>query len=191
MTTYLLHGGMIKQENASNAAYFARIAKALPEGGTLLIVLFAAEEHRWPELFDMMKGYFASTNRSDITFIEATREGFLDEVRQADAIVIRGGETNRLLEALRSYGDLRAVFEGKLIAGSSAGAYAFGRYNYSRSGQRIRDGLALIEAKVLCHYMSEDPNERNADDAVALMESEHAELPLIVLRDSEWKEIIV
>ncbi len=192
MTTYLMHGGMLVIKSASNDAYFKRIADAVPEGGMVLVVLFAALESRWPELLEIMKGYIVSAAPDKhINFVQATKENFLNEVAAADAVFMRGGETNRLLEALRAYPNLKEAFDGKLVAGSSAGAYAMGTYNYSRSGNKLRDGLNLVPSRVLCHYESEDPKEANGAEALATMESEHQELPLIVLRDGEWKEFTI
>lgn len=192
MTTYLLHGGMLVTKNASNDAYFKRIADAVPEDGTILFVLFAAEEHRWPELFETMKGYVADAAQSKhITYVQASKAGFLDEVRKADVVVIRGGGTDRLLETLRAYPDLAGVFAGKLVAGSSAGAYAIATYNYARGGKKIRNGLGLYPSRVLCHFQSTDEKEYNGQEALATMESEHQELPLIVLHDCEWKEVTI
>lgn len=193
MTTYLLHGGMIfNVKNASNEAYFRRIAEAVPEGGTALIVLFAADEARWPEIFETMKSNLgAELGGKDIRYRLASREHFVEECRQSDAIVIRGGSTDRLIEALRAYSGLSDAWSGKLVAGSSAGAYALGTYNYDKGNRRIRDGLGFVPSRVLCHFESEDPKERNGEDALAIMESEHTELPLILLRDTQWKEIAV
>lgn len=192
MTRYLLHGGGLILKSEGNDSYFRTIVEAVPDGGTLLVVLFAATEDRWPELFENLKGYVAAqAGEKRIAYALATREHFVEEAGRADAILIRGGSTDRLIEALRAYNDLAAVFNGKLVAGSSAGAYAFGVYNYSRSGKKLRDGLGLVKAKVLCHYESEDPKEHNGADAVAVMEAEHPELPLITLRDAEWKELTV
>ncbi len=190
MTTYLLHGGMIfNVKNASNEAYFRRIAEAVPEGGTALIVLFAAEESRWAEIFETMKKHLdAGLGGKDINYRLASREDFIEECKEADAIVIRGGSTDRLIEALRSYEGLDHAWRGKLVAGSSAGAYALGTYNYDKGGKRIRDGLGFVPSRVLCHFESEDLKERNGAEALAIMESAHKELPLILLRDTEWQE---
>jgi len=191
MTTYLLHGGMLKDKNASNEAYFRRIVRGVPDGGTVLIVLFAATEDRWPELFEELKGAMeAQTEGKPLQFVCATKKRFVEEAKHADAIVIRGGSTDRLLDALRSYDDLGRVFAGKLVGGSSAGAYAIAAYNYDRSARECRAGFGLLPLRVICHY--ESPTSDGAGpEAVEIMNGDHADLPLLLLHDCEWKEYTV
>ena len=192
MTTYLLHGGMLRYENASNDAYFKEIAEFIPENGTALIVLFASEEERWPEQFEnVITLVKAQADGKNIDFKLATREHFIEEIAAADAIVIRGGSTNRLLEALRAYALSMQSFEGKIVTGASAGAYALAQFGYDKSHKSIRTGLGFVPVRVLCHYMSDKPEEHTDDAAIEILNSAHQELDLVVLEDSNWKKFTI
>lgn len=189
MTTYLLHGGMVRYESEWNDSYFKKIAESIPENGTALIVLFASEEPRWPEQLENMKALVAAqAGGKAINFILATREHFMEEIAAADAVIMRGGSTNKLLEALRSYPLTKESFAGKLVTGSSAGAYALAQFGYDKSHKAVRAGLGLVPARVLCHYLSDIQEERTDDKAVAVLEGIHHELELVILKDCEWKE---
>jgi len=100
---------------------------------------------------------------------------------------MRGGSTPKLLGVLRKYESLKENLQGKTVAGSSAGAYAIGKYSAfhdDESGGKVREGLGLLPVRVVCHYQSADlpPNP----EALAILESTAPELDLVLLRDFEW-----
>ncbi len=193
MTTYILHGGYMRDKNQLNDAFYQRVTELVPDRGTILFVYFAADdESQYQELYLGQKAQmeeFASAK--NLTYVCASSKCFLDEVREADAILIRGGSTNKLLAALHRYPKLAPLFNGKIIAGSSAGAYAIATLNYDKSEKAVRSGLGMLPVKVLCHYQSTDPGNFTGDDAIQIMNSALPELPLVVLKDHEWKEFTV
>lgn len=189
MTTYLLHGGMVRYDNEHNDAFFKAIADAIPENGKALVVLFASKESNWPEqLENMQELVLAQAGGKAITFSIASREHLMEEIAASDAVLIRGGSTNMLLEALRKYPLSRESLDGKVVAGSSAGAYALAAYGYDKSEKAVRVGLGLVPVRALCHYLSDTPEERTDDTGIAVMNSVHQELELVVLKECEWKQ---
>lgn len=99
-----------------------------------------------------------------------------------------GGSTNKLLETLRTYPDLKPLLEGKTIAGSSAGAYAIAQFGASHSEDAVREGLGLAPLRVICH--DESAELPPAPGAVALLKETSKNLELVSLKDCEWKVVI-
>lgn len=192
MTTYILHGGFVSREGESNTRMFQRLTELLPEKATLLIVFFASR-HSAEEDAKAFRTYGEliqlSTARTSWSFVHASVEGFLDEVKEADCIIMRGGSTNKLIAALRAYNDLATAFHGKVVVGSSAGAYALARLGPSHDKDEVRNGLGLVPVRVVCHYESSElpPNS----DAVKTLQKTESQLPLVLLGDGEWKEFPV
>ena len=93
---------------------------------------------------------------------------------------------------LKKYPNLKEVLRNKTIAGSSAGAYAIGRYSPfhdDNSGGEVREGLGLLPLRVVCHYESETspPNPQ----ALSSIKNMPNNLELVLLRDFEWKVFTV
>jgi hypothetical protein len=192
MTTYILHGGFSKIRNESNDRLYKTIAESVSEGGIVLCTYFSViDVEKIPERFEGQKQYLIEQSEGKEFRCElAVKESFLEQVAAADAVILNGGSTNQLLEALRQYPELKTVFEGKMIVGSSAGAYALSAYNYDKSHKRMRDGLGLLEIKTVCHFES-TTDEHVGQEAIEVMNSEHSELPLVVLKDCEWQSFKV
>lgn len=189
MTKYILHGGFTRKDNDLNRTFFEEVVRDVPDGGTILLVYFASKG-----LDELEKSAEDATNfqkqshEKNLTFLLANEKDFMEQVKKADAIYMRGGSTPKLLEILRKYPDLKECLDGKTFAGSSAGAYAIGCYSPfhdDESGGEVRKGLGLLPLRVVCHYESPDlpPNPR----ALASLKNMTPELELLLLKDFEWK----
>ncbi len=187
MTKFILHGGFTRVENEINDAFYAECMKDTREKVMVLLVYFAAREQNdaiESELHHRVQ--FAKANpQKEIHYIVATKEGFMDEVRQADVVFINGGSTNKLLSVLRTYENLEESLLGKTVAGSSAGAYALSSFGTSHDDAVIREGLGFVKIRVVCHFESLKlpPNQ----DAVDLLIASNTELPLVYLKDFTWQ----
>ncbi len=189
MTKYILHGGYTSTENELNRTFYEEIARDVPNGGTILLCYFASKDNdnsgRFNEDCARLKERSHSKN---FTFLLANETDFIDQLKQADALYIRGGSTPKLLDALKKYSDLKDNLDGKTVAGSSAGAYAIGRYSAfhdDESGGKVRDGLGLLPLRVVCHYESSDlpPNP----EALTTLKNMAQELDIVFLKDFEWQ----
>lgn len=193
MTTCILHGGFLSRDTPENAAMYRRIATLVPEGGTVLICLFAstqteAEDAATFEKYrGLVEGYAPGKGWR---FVRASHEGFVGEARDADCVIIRGGSTNKLLDALRSHDGVADALRGRVVVGSSAGAYALSALNFDKSARAAREGLGVAPVKTLCHFESETA-ENPGEGAREIMEAVRPDLPLVMLRDGEWKEFSV
>ncbi len=189
MTKYILHGGFTRTKNELNRTFFEEIVRDVPDGGVVLLVYFASQNpndrERAEEDTTSLKEQSGGKN---LTFVLANEEDFVEQVKHADALYMRGGSTPKLLTTLRKYPDLKTLFQGKTVAGSSAGAYAIGRYSPfhdDESGGEIREGLGLLPLRVACHY--ESPNLSPNPGAFAKLQDMAQELELVLLKDFEWR----
>ncbi len=193
MTKYILHGGFTRIDNDLNRGFWAEVARDVPEDGTVLLVFFAAKEEDIPEkASSTIESIKTQANGKTLNFVVATEKGFLNQLTQADAVYIHGGRTPKLLKVLKKYPDLKKYLDGKTVAGSSAGAYAIGRYSPfhdDESGGEVREGLGLLPLRVVCHYESPDlpPNPRAFSSLGAMA----LDLELVLLKDFEWRVFTV
>lgn len=186
MTKFILHGGFTRKDNGLNHAFHEEFARGIPAGGTVLHVYFASRSDDTSEVFEEHKrNIIEHAHGKNLNFLFATKENFLDQITQSDAVQLHGGSTNKLLTVLRTYPDLKPLVENKTVAGSSAGAYALARFGASHSEEIVRKGLGLVPLRVVCHYESPDlpPNAAS----VSALKNTAQDLELVLLKDFEWK----
>ncbi len=189
MTKFILHGGYTSPDNELNRTFWEEITRDVPDGGTIMLCYFASHDidnsERFKEDSQRLK---EQSHGKNFKFILASEENFAEQMKQSDAVHIRGGSTPKLLGILNKYPDLKESLKGKTISGSSAGAYAIGAYSAfhdDESGGKIRKGLGLLPLRVVCHYESKDLPP-NTEALKSLMEMEQA-LDLVLLKDFEWR----
>ena len=186
MTKFILHGGRTPIENESNRAFFREIAKDVPDGGNILMAYFVYQKDPLPQ-FEQQKVWLSSNPEGKkFNFVFAERDKFVDQLKFADAVYFHGGETEKLLEMVKSIPGFEEILEGKTVAGSSAGAQIFSTYFTRSNTGDIQTGLGMLPIKLVCHYMSPDFNV--GDEATRRLEKEcPPELELVLLRDTEWR----
>ncbi len=162
MTKYILHGGKTSKKSRNNERFFAEILKNLSGPVNLLIVYFASSKPQWADKFRQDKNNFYSNNPSKkINFVMASKNiiTLVNQIKKADVIYIRGGrqiEEPKLI--FSKIQNLEELFSGKVIAGSSAGAYFLSAYSIDSLGN-LRKGLGILPIKVLGHYNQDRKHE--------------------------------
>lgn len=190
MTKYILHGGFTGKDNELNRTFFEEIGRDTPDGGTVLLVYFASKLEDSPNKFEKDRERIAKQSHGkNLNFVLADKERFIEQLKQADAVYIRGGNTEKLLATLRSYPDLRPLVQGKTVAGSSAGAYALSKLSVSHDGKKLCEGLGILPLRVVCHYESQELPPYPG--SVEFLEETAKELELIKFKDHEWKVFYV
>ena len=185
MTKYILHGGNTTIKNDLNRQFFAEIVKDLPEGATVLLVYFARKEEEYERLRDQDIGNFTEhSGRNDLVFDVSEKESFIDQVKKAGAVYIRGGEPIQLIETLKKYPDFTEIIKTKkVVAGSSAGAYALSMYANSSTKKKTLRGLGIIPVRTFAHF---DGDQSIIDE----LNKYPNDLELILLRDYEYTIIM-
>ncbi len=88
----------------------------------------------------------------------AGEKTFIQDCAWADLIYLHGGRTSKLLGVLKNYQNLGQAFEGKIIAGDSAGVNILGVLFYSKTSKEIGEGLRILPYKIVVHYVDDTPN---------------------------------
>ncbi len=187
MTKYILHGGFTREENESNKKFFQEFLKDTPDGGTVLLVYFASRTKEMSEdSFQYHKRLLERLSAGRGLIIErATTENFIDQFKKSDAIFFNGGSTNKLLEVLKDFPDLKPLVANKTLAGSSAGSYMLATLGAYGDLEIIRSGLGFVPLRVVCHYES----SKLAPNAISVeaLKNTREDLELVLLKDYEWR----
>ena len=185
MTKYVLHGGKAKIDNDSNRSFFKELVKDVPDKGNVLLIYFAYDKDPTEEVERIKSWMTEGAKPKTLNFTIAERDSFVSELKNADAVYFRGGETKILLDIAREIPNFEELLDGKVVGGSSAGAYMFSTYYHSATYNQIRKGLSILPIRVVCHYQSDEYNSR--EEAVKEMDKYPNDLELVVLKDSEWR----
>lgn len=155
MTKYVLHGGATSTKSRDNKRFFFEITKGLPNPVNILCVYFAKRKEFWPKLFKEEKINFSSAApRKVFKFIlaEDKMNILVKQLKEADVIYLRGGETDMLKNVLKKVKNIEKLWGGKVVAGSSAGAYVLSKYYFENDKNKVEKGLGILPIKTLCHY---------------------------------------
>ena len=186
MTTYLLHGGYTSADNELNRTFFAEFVKDIKDGAKVLLVLFASEPNDVPERFAKLKNNIIKNSQGkEFEFVLAEVENFAVQLKEAEAVFFQGGNTNLILEALKDFASLAHMLEGKIVAGSSAGAYLLATYGTAHSENNMRKGMAILPIRLVCHY--ESPELPPSTNSLNQIRETAPELELVYLGDCEWR----
>jgi peptidase E len=142
MTKFVLHGGFNKEKGFIKGDFFREMLKGAPVNAKVLLVYFAEGDEMRPLRIEQGKNQFEKNKGlKDIEIKIALSDSFIEECKWADVIFFSGGQTMRLMEALKVYSGLTDVLKDKIIGGDSAGANALGELFFSKNAQEIGEGL--------------------------------------------------
>lgn len=161
-TKYIVHGGFAGHINEENDKFFREILKDTKDNVKVLLVYFAKELDRIPVNQTEDEIQFGRNKLNKIIEFEVGKEDvFIEQVKRSDVIYFHGGTTLKLLAALKQFSGLEKLFEGKTVAGESAGAYILSTYFYSKTAGGLFQGLGLLPIKMICHYVEENKEKLN------------------------------
>ena len=189
MTKYILVGGHPHKTSDGGKAFAEELVNGFSEPVKILECLFARPKENWDLAFTQDQEFFQKhLPKTRLELVRAEPDKFLEQVKWADAIYIRGGDLEIPLIDLLRQSSFEKELEGKTLAGSSAGADAIAKYYYGLDDLKIWEGLGLLPIKVLVHYRS-DYNAPNIDwDKVETeLKGYKEQLPLVALKEGEFK----
>lgn len=188
-TKYILVGGYPRKAPDGGKALAEEMVKGFEEPIKLLICYFARPRIQW-ELTMIEDCLFFGAHLPDkkINFKIARVGTFISQLRWANAIYIRGGDTSALLKKLARCPGWEKELEGKTVAGSSAGAIILAKYDYNLDTLSPEDGLGFVPVKVLVHYRS-DYNAPNVDwdKAEEELKNYKEDLPILKLAEGQFE----
>lgn len=158
-TKFILHGGFAKGEKQENDDFFKEVLSSAPKETRVLLVYFAKEPDRIAKNQEEDIQQF-NKNKGDkiLIFETATGDLFPEQTKKADIVYLHGGNSGLLLEALNEYPNLKELFDGKIIAGDSAGANVVCSAFYSMK-IGVSEGFSLIPIKIISHYLEENKDK--------------------------------
>ena len=155
----------------------------------VLMCFFALGAEDKTNTFNELRSKFIKfSDGKQIEFIFATLESFVQDVKQSDAIYFHGGNTPTLLKDLKDFSDLESLFSQKTVAGSSSGAYMLAKYGTAHTGESVRQGLGMVNKKLVCHFQS--PDLPPTASSFAELKQIAPELETVYLKDCEWQVIL-
>lgn len=186
MTKFILVGGYPYKAEDAGKGLFKSLLENHKKPVKFLECLFARPKENWSEAFLQDKDQLEAFNLGiQVDMKCATEDNFIEEVKWADAVYFRGGNID-LVKELSKYVGWESLLEGKTVAGSSMGAYMLSKYYYDITSFDIKNGLGLVDAKVIVHFNS---LEYKADWEKASRELKEYEkdLPVYTLAEGEFK----
>lgn len=182
-TKYILHGGFTNHINAENDKFFKEILKDSPDNPKVLLVYFAKEKEK--DIFDSKAKTIAQFEKNKenkkFSFEVADEKQFEQQIKKADIIYLHGGNTLKLLNPLKKFLNLEKLFNGKTIAGESAGAYVLSAYFYNEKENRVSEGLGFVPVKTICHWTEERKNRFNE------LNKNYPDFEILLLPDYNYK----
>ena len=189
-TKYILIGGYVTKAQDGGKAFCEELIDGFKEPIKILDCTFARPIEDWEATFEKDKVFFSrNLPERKLELVLAKPDKFIEQVKWADSIYIRGGENKPLFNELRKHKDWEKELNNKTLAGTSAGAHAISKYYYGLDGRDvIKEGLGLLPVNVVVHYRS-DYNAPNIDwdRADVVIEDYEEDLEVIKLREGEFK----
>jgi len=158
MTKYILHGGNVSTPSIHNTNFYKEMVRSLSQPVKILAVYFAVQKDKWQELLEDDKEKFFRFNpgiKMEFTIASDNIDVFTDQIKSVDTIYIRGGAKLLVYEIFKKIDNLSKLFENKIVAGSSAGAYMLSKYFYSNDEDIIMEGTGILPIKCFVHYSDE------------------------------------
>lgn len=184
MTKYILHGGATSLKKKANDDFFREMTRDLKGRIRILLNYFAREQTdiAMMEKQDKQRLLGCSENKN-LEFQVAEVGMFESQLKWADVMYMRGGTTFLLMKELKRFKNITRLFKGKVIAGSSAGAYAISKYYWSNNHKVLGKGLGALNIKCYCHCKPGDMK------IIEKLLRHKEDLPLVLL--PEYKMLVI
>jgi peptidase E len=190
-TKIILHGGNSSRPTDNNEKFFKEIISSVDKDNIIILcIYFARPARRWEESYAEDQSIFfarAIEMGKDVTTKLATYD--LDELREdmhsADVIFINGGIKGHLKSTLEELGNFRELASGKVLVGISAGANILCKYYYSSVSEGIKEGMGILQLKILTHYNDEEIDK----EIILLLENYRESVPMLKIPEEEYKII--
>lgn len=185
MTKFILHGGIRhgSQQLLSEMSFFSEFIKDLPKHARVLCVYAAIDSDRWEDEFKREQEKISALmglNAVELELGSNDAQELAEQIVRSDAVYFRGGYSSELIKStLMKVSNLRELLKNKIVAGSSAGAYALSKYYISVKGV-LGKGLDIVSCKVMAHYTDERIAELEA------LKKYGEDLPLYALKEGEY-----
>ena len=152
----------------------------------LLIVSFARSEDQWELSLEEREKIIRLNYDKEIKFNLATEAKFVSQLKKADSVYLRGGNCYLITNILKKYSDLKDLFDGKIIAGSSAGVDVLAKYYYDNDYDAIEKGLGVLPIKAICHYGKGNTYGKDFYPKLQKLKNYNEDLETVALKETEF-----
>lgn len=194
MKRLILMGGRPWLADDGGKRFVSTLFRYFPSGVKVAFCIFAQPESDWAatentnkKMFNLFKGDRAVVYRT------MNGENVTELSKWADVIYLPGGDPFVLQENLQSF-DLAKMWDGKVIAGSSAGADLFCAGFASLSSRTFGQGLGWVQASIIPHWRAdgfESFTDNDWDWAEVESLRQMPDLPLLCLSEGDFVEVTV
>jgi peptidase E len=157
MTKYILNSGNAKNFPEKDKAYIEEILKGCGKEVRVLYCFFAQSRERWEARYAEYSQKFQEIagEKIKLRFELALPEKFEEQVAKSDVIMIQGGDDHLLQFWLKKF-DLPKIWEGKVVAASSAGSDALVNSYWTCDWRECQEGLNILPIKFIPHFNSKN-----------------------------------
>lgn len=187
MVKFVLLGGYAHKASDGGRAFYRELVAGYPSP-RVLMCYFARPIEQWEKTFAEDILTFASClDGAGPNFVLARKEEFIEQLKEADVLYLKGGDTKMLADSLASSPGWEKLLTGKCCAGTSAGAEVIAKYSYNLDYLSFYEGMGLLPVKILVHYRSDYLPNIDWEEITNQTNAFHPDLPLITLREGEFK----
>lgn len=192
MTKYILIGGYIWKAPDGGKALCEEFIKDLNKSPIkILDCMFARPKESWEDKLEEDRIFF-SKYINNVSLEMADPDFFVEQVKSADIIYLKGGETKPLIDILNKNPGWADELDGKVLAGSSAGGDVMAKYYaVGKTGRISGEGLGLLPIKFIPHWQSETFDEYDIawDKLYEGLKAYKEDLPIHTLKEGEFEVI--
>lgn len=193
MIKYILVGGYVHKAPDEGKAFCDELIKGIDKKPIkILDCMFARKKEDWQESIDKDQVFFSKFIK-DFELELADPDKFTEQVKNSDVIYLRGGYTSPLMELLSKDKSWIKELDGKVLAGTSAGADVIAKHYTVLKTHRVGDGLGLLPIKFIPHWMSDYSDEEvkdiNWNEELEKLKNYKEDLPIHALREGEFEVI--
>ncbi len=156
MTKYILNSGGAKNFPEKERKFIKEILSEFEGETKILYCFFAQPREDWEMKYEKYHKRFAELAGEDfdLKFELAFPEKFEKQIKENNVVIIQGGDDHLLQYWLGKF-DLPKIWDGKVVATSSAGSDAMVEFFWTCDWRKCMKGLGLVPIKLIPHYKSE------------------------------------
>jgi len=155
MTKYVVNSGNVHNNPDKAKKFYTEVLKGLGNKPKVLFCLFATPREYWEQKFEKYKNMFLELipQKAKPIIEMALPSTFENQVKQCDVIIIPGGDDHLLQHWLKRF-DLLKIWDGKVVATSSASSDLVSTHFWTCDWRQCMDGLSILPIKFIPHYKS-------------------------------------
>ena len=192
MKRLILMGGRPWVAGDGGEAFVRALFRYHPKSVKPAFCIFAQPESEWQQTRDYNTGMFDRFKGSrTVEYQTMTADNFEQVSAWADVMYVPGGDPFGLLEKLSAY-DLKTIWDGKIIAGSSAGADLFCQDFVHLQDKKFGKGLGWLPLSCVPHWRDqfEDYTDKDWDWAEQASLKQSAN-PVLCISEGKFAEFTV